>query len=188
MATLHIEHPITDFDTWNAAFARFADARRRAGVQLRVRAGQRLTGVGEVLDFAAQRARTGQDRATAEGLEAARRDLAEAQADLQELAAGIHPVLLTERGLGPALASLAGRAPVPVRVAAPAQRVPAVIETAVYFTCSEALANVAKHAAEPALPGQGGEQRLAGGRARRRRPGLLGQADLLRQRAVAGPL
>ena len=33
MATLHIEHPITDFGTWNAAFARFADARSRAGVR-----------------------------------------------------------------------------------------------------------------------------------------------------------
>jgi hypothetical protein len=33
MATLHIEHPITDFSTWNAAFARFADARSRAGVR-----------------------------------------------------------------------------------------------------------------------------------------------------------
>jgi hypothetical protein len=33
MATLHIEHPITDFGTWNAAFARFADARRQAGVR-----------------------------------------------------------------------------------------------------------------------------------------------------------
>lgn len=33
MATLHIEHPITDFDTWNAAFERFADARRQAGVR-----------------------------------------------------------------------------------------------------------------------------------------------------------
>lgn len=32
MATLHIEHSITDFDTWNAAFERFADARRHAGV------------------------------------------------------------------------------------------------------------------------------------------------------------
>jgi len=83
---------------------------------------------------------------TAERLEAAWRDLAEAQAELQELAAGIHPVLLTERGIGPALASLAGRAPVPVRLAASAQRLPGVIETAVYFTCSEALANVAKHA------------------------------------------
>ena len=33
MATLHIEHQISDFDTWNAAFHRFADARRNAGVQ-----------------------------------------------------------------------------------------------------------------------------------------------------------
>jgi hypothetical protein len=33
MATLHIEHPVTDFGTWNAAFARFADARRQAGVR-----------------------------------------------------------------------------------------------------------------------------------------------------------
>ena len=33
MATLHIEHPISDFDTWNAAFARFAAARRQAGVR-----------------------------------------------------------------------------------------------------------------------------------------------------------
>jgi hypothetical protein len=33
MATLHIEHPVTDFGTWSAAFARFADARSRAGVR-----------------------------------------------------------------------------------------------------------------------------------------------------------
>jgi hypothetical protein len=33
MPTLHIEHPITDFDTWSSAFARFAEARRRAGVR-----------------------------------------------------------------------------------------------------------------------------------------------------------
>jgi hypothetical protein len=33
MATLHIEHSVTDFDTWNAAFDRFADARRQAGVR-----------------------------------------------------------------------------------------------------------------------------------------------------------
>jgi hypothetical protein len=48
--------------------------------------------------------------------------------------------MLTERGLGPALASLAERAPVPVRLAATSERLPAVIETAVYFVCSEALA------------------------------------------------
>ncbi len=33
MATLHIQHPVTDFDTWTAAFDRFADARRGAGVR-----------------------------------------------------------------------------------------------------------------------------------------------------------
>ncbi len=33
MATLHIQHPITDFDTWLSAFSRFADARRQAGVR-----------------------------------------------------------------------------------------------------------------------------------------------------------
>jgi hypothetical protein len=33
MATLHIQHPVTDFDTWTAAFNRFADARRNAGVR-----------------------------------------------------------------------------------------------------------------------------------------------------------
>jgi len=39
MATLHIEHPITDFGTWNAAGERYADARRQAGVHVRARAG-----------------------------------------------------------------------------------------------------------------------------------------------------
>src|SRR5262249_50667347 len=61
-------------------------------------------------------------------------------------AAGIHPALLTEQGLGPALASLAARSHVPVRLVIPPQRLPGVIETAVYFVCSEGLANVAKHA------------------------------------------
>ena len=44
------------------------------------------------------------------------RELDLADAELQELAAGIHPALLTEQGLGPALASLAGRSPVPVQL------------------------------------------------------------------------
>jgi signal transduction histidine kinase len=77
---------------------------------------------------------------------AAGKELEEARTGLRDLAAGIHPALLAERGLGPALASLAERSPVPVRLDAPCERLPAVVETAVYFVCSEALANVAKHA------------------------------------------
>jgi signal transduction histidine kinase len=142
-----VRRQVAELDASGRRILEVGDAqRRRLQGQLRVRAGQRLAGVSELLDLAARQARTCQDRVTAEGLEAARRDLAEAQAELQELAAGIHPALLAERGLAPALAALAGRAPVPVRLAAPEQRLPPVIETAIYFTCSEALANVAKHA------------------------------------------
>ena len=91
-------------------------------------------------------AREGVDPAAAGRLAAAGKELAGAQADLDKLAAGIHPALLTEQGLGPALGSLAARSPVPVRLVIPPQRLPGVIETAVYFVCSEGLANVAKHA------------------------------------------
>ena len=120
--------------------------RRRLQQQLQASAGRHLAGVGEFLDLAVQKARTSDDREAAGRLAAVRRELEVAQAGLRELAAGIHPAVLTERGLGAALASLAGRSAVPVRVAAPAGRLPAVIETAVYFVCSEGLANVAKHA------------------------------------------
>jgi signal transduction histidine kinase len=68
--------------------------------------------------------------------------------ELRELARGIHPAVLTERGLGPALASLADRATVPVEVKAlPRERLPRRVEAAAYYVVSEALANVAKHAA-----------------------------------------
>ena len=80
------------------------------------------------------------------GLRDVLRELDLADAELQELAAGIHPALLTEQGLGPALSSLGERSPVPVRLSVLPERLPAFLEAAVYFTCSEALANVAKHA------------------------------------------
>ena len=120
--------------------------RRRLREQLQASAGRRLTGAGELLDLAVAEARACADAGAAERLAAASKELAEAQADLEKLAAGIHPALLTEQGLGPALASLAQQAPVQVQLAAPPRRLPAAIETAVYFVCSEALANVAKHA------------------------------------------
>jgi PAS domain S-box-containing protein len=66
--------------------------------------------------------------------------------DLREIASGIHPRILTHRGLGAALADLAGRFPVPVHLDPPKVRLPASIEATTYFFCSEALTNVVKHA------------------------------------------
>ena len=66
--------------------------------------------------------------------------------ELRELARGIHPAVLTDRGLGPALVSLANRSPVPVDiVGAPPADLEASIATAVYFVAAEALTNVAKY-------------------------------------------
>jgi signal transduction histidine kinase len=60
----------------------------------------------------------------------------------------VHPVVLTERGLVPALQMLASRSPVPVVLEAsgPERRLPAVQEAALYFVAAEALTNVAKYA------------------------------------------
>jgi signal transduction histidine kinase len=120
--------------------------RRRLQQELRAGAGERLKEVEELVHLGLQGARAAPDGAVAARLEDARRGLDAAQSELQELAAGIHPAVLTERGFGPALSCLAERAPVPVRLAVPARRLPAVIETAVYFICSEALTNVGKYA------------------------------------------
>ena len=69
-----------------------------------------------------------------------------ALSELRELARGIHPQILTEAGLGPAVDSLAARSPVDVRVEIVPIRFSAAIEGAVYFTISEALTNIAKYA------------------------------------------
>jgi len=66
--------------------------------------------------------------------------------DLREIAAGIHPAVLTQRGLAAAIGSLAARLPVPVEVDVPGGRLPGPVEASVYFFCSEALTNVVKHA------------------------------------------
>ena len=66
--------------------------------------------------------------------------------ELRELARGIHPAVLTDRGLGPALEMLASRAPVPVEVAGDVDDLPPAVATAVYFVVSEGLTNVAKYA------------------------------------------
>jgi signal transduction histidine kinase len=73
--------------------------------------------------------------------------LREASDELREISRGIHPTILTEAGLGPALRALARRSDVPVDVDVRVdERLPAPIEAAAYYIASEALTNVAKHA------------------------------------------
>ena len=142
-----VRRQVAELDASRRRILEAGDAqRRRLQQELRAGAGQRLMEVGELVDLGLQGARAAPDRAVAARLEDARRELDAAQDELQELAAGIHPAVLIERGLGPALSCLARQAPVPVRLAVPPQRLPAVIETAVYFICSEALTNVGKYA------------------------------------------
>jgi signal transduction histidine kinase len=71
--------------------------------------------------------------------------------ELRELARGVHPAILTEGGLGPALQSLAARTPLSVSVAAPEDRFAADLEAAAYFVACEALANAVKHAGASAV-------------------------------------
>src|SRR6266566_4470832 len=67
--------------------------------------------------------------------------------ELREIARGLHPAVLSESGLGPALRALARRSAVPVSVDVQvAGRLPEPVETAAYYVVSEALTNAAKHA------------------------------------------
>ena len=74
-------------------------------------------------------------------------ELAEALKELRELARGIHPAVLTERGLEPAVRALADRAPLPVELSVELSgRLPDPVEAAAYYVVAEALTNVAKYA------------------------------------------
>jgi signal transduction histidine kinase len=76
----------------------------------------------------------------------ARREAKRALSELRDLARGMRPSLLEERGLGPAVAALAGRSPVPATATVDVpSKPPPQVETAAWFVVSEALANAAKH-------------------------------------------
>ena len=123
------------------------DARRRIERDLHDGAQQLLVGVALTLRLARAKLEQ-QPELSADLLDEALADLATATAELRELARGIHPAVLTEGGLQPALAGLAGRVPVPVTIeCVPAERLPAAIEATTYFVVAEALTNVARYAA-----------------------------------------
>ena len=75
-----------------------------------------------------------------------REELAAALEELRELARGIHPAVLTDRGLAAAVEALVVRTPVPVSVTMPPERLPVPIEAAAYYVVSEAVTNIVKYA------------------------------------------
>jgi signal transduction histidine kinase len=119
-------------------------ARRRLERDLHDGAQARLVALALLLRTA--RMRAPEDHELTGLLDRAQDELRQSLAELRELARGIHPAVLTERGLEPALQSLVARAPVPVSVeAGSTERLPGPVESAAYFVVSEALANVAKY-------------------------------------------
>ena len=117
--------------------------RRRLERDLHDGAQQRLVALSLQLGLAKRRLEEGQDGAAGAMLDAARDELARALEELRELARGIHPAVLTDRGLE----ALGERAPLPVSLdQMPAERLPAPVEAAAYFVVAEALTNVVKYA------------------------------------------
>jgi signal transduction histidine kinase len=129
-------------------------------------------------------------------LESAREELAAALDELRELARGIHPAVLTDRGLCAAVEALAVRSPIPVEVRTPDEPLPKSVEAAAYYVIAEALANVSKYAqATSAFVSVGRENGCArievtddgvGGADPVRGSGLRGLAD--RVESLAGTL
>jgi signal transduction histidine kinase len=120
--------------------------RRRLGRDLHDGAQQRLVAL--MIELQLARERFDSDPEQARGLiDSAFANAKEAVVELRDLASGIHPAVLSQRGLEAGLESLASRAPIPVEIDSDLEaRLPIAVETAAYFVVAEALTNVAKYA------------------------------------------
>jgi PAS domain S-box-containing protein len=120
--------------------------RRRLERNLHDGAQQRLVSLSLALRLAESRLRVDPEAAS-KILGGAGEELALALQELRELARGLHPAILTDRGLAPALETLAERANVPVELEVDLDlRLPGPVEVAIFYVVSESLANIAKHA------------------------------------------
>jgi signal transduction histidine kinase len=123
------------------------EERRRLERDLHDGAQQRLVSLSLLLAIAEEEVASGDG---AEGMRMLGQARAEAQAalvELRDLARGIHPAILTNAGLGPAVRSLVNRSRIPVRLDAMTdRRFPPGVEATAYFAIAEALTNAAKHA------------------------------------------
>jgi signal transduction histidine kinase len=131
-----------------SAVAAEATHRRRIERDLHDGAQARLVGLAVDLGRARERLEAGADTAEAtELVRAAHEEAKIALSEVRDLARGIHPAILADRGLDPALSSLAARVPVPVDLSVQLREpVPVEVEAAAYFVVSEALANAARYA------------------------------------------
>jgi signal transduction histidine kinase len=184
-STVQLRERVEDLRDARARIIAAADAeRRRIERDLHDGAQQRLVALSLTLGLA--QSRLDADPTAAAPLIAQAREEAQlAVQELRELASGIHPALLSDRGLGPALEALAARAPIPTEVVGvPAQRLPPPVESAAYFVTAEALTNVAKyanaHSASVALAVEHGRMRLTV------RDDGVGGADLAAGRGLRG--
>jgi signal transduction histidine kinase len=120
--------------------------RRRLERNLHDGAQQRLVSLS--LKLRLIKARLRKDPESAEALLAeADSELDHALAELRELARGIHPAVLTDRGLEAAIRAVADRAPIPIELTRlPEDRLPDSVEAAIYYLVAEAITNVAKYA------------------------------------------
>jgi signal transduction histidine kinase len=127
-----------------------ADSERwRVGRNLHDGAQQRLMAVGNLLKLAERKLDRGTE--AVDVLRLAGDELGEAQAELRDLARGLHPVALAERGLRSALESLTVGCEMPVTLDVGAEDLPEQIELAAYFIVSESLTNASKYAGASAV-------------------------------------
>jgi PAS domain S-box-containing protein len=121
------------------------ETRRKLERNLHDGAQQRLVALSVALRLA--EAKLGSDAdAAAAILTSAREELSHALEELRELARGIHPAVLTDRGLPAAVEALVARTPIPVEVELADDSLPPAVEAALYYVIAEALTNVVKYA------------------------------------------
>jgi signal transduction histidine kinase len=133
----------------NASRVRILEAgvteRRRLERNLHDGAQQRLVALAVQLRMLEKR--LGDPDVAARIVRGAAHELEHALAELRELARGLHPAVLSDRGLAPALETLASRSPLPLTVeGVPHERLAEPLEAAVYFVVAESLTNAVKHA------------------------------------------
>ncbi|MEV4093358.1 sensor histidine kinase [Streptosporangium saharense] len=121
--------------------AAFESERRRIERDLHDGAQQRLVALTMTLGMA----RLTEGEETAELVARAHDQAKLALAEIRDLIRGIHPQILTDRGLPAAVADVADRSPIPVDVTVTLPRLPETVESVAYFVVTEALTNVARH-------------------------------------------